>query len=53
MKHICVLFAFFTLFIGCSPPEPVEIPDPNLAVAVRARLQLDENEAIQEKDLKK
>jgi hypothetical protein len=38
MKHIGLFFIFFTVFITCSPPEPVEIPDTNLAAAAREAL---------------
>ena len=51
MKHICLLFVFFIVFVSCSPPEPVEIPDPNLAAAVREALSLDPNEPITQKKL--
>ncbi len=43
MKHICLLFGFLIVFVSCSPPEPVEIPDPNLAAVVREVLKLDDN----------
>jgi Leucine-rich repeat (LRR) protein len=51
MKHIYLLFVFFIVFVSCSPPEPVEIPDPNLAAAVREALSLDPNEPITQKKL--
>ena len=55
MKHICVLFAFFAVFFSCSSPDPIEvqIPDANLAAAVRETLRLDPNESIRQKQLAK
>ena len=53
MKHICVLFAFLIVLLSCSPPEPVEMPDANLAAAVREVLGLDPNAPIADRNLKK
>jgi len=52
MKHICLLFVLFIVFISCSAPEPVEFPDPNLAAAVREALGLSPDEPIMDKKLK-
>ena len=53
MKHICLTFIFLIAFISCSSPEPVEIPDANLAAAVREALNLDPNAPITDRNLKK
>ncbi len=53
MKHIFPILLLLIVFASCSPPEPVEIPDPNLAARVRIYLGLDGNQPFYEKDLKK
>ena len=55
MKHIYLLFVFLTVFASCSPPEPVEvqIPDPNLASAVREALGISPDAPIMDNELKK
>ena len=52
MKHLCVLFAFLTVLLSCSPPKPVEMPDANLTTAVREALDLAPNAPIMERNLK-
>ena len=52
MKHICVLLTFFTVFISCAS-EPVDIPDPYLADAIREALHLGPNAPIPQKKLEK
>ena len=55
MKHIYLLFVFLIVFVSCSPPEPVEvqIPDPNLASAVREALGISPDAPIMDNELKK
>ena len=52
MKYFYPTLVIFITFLSCSSPEPVEIPDANLAAALREALDLDPNAPIMEKDLK-
>ena len=51
MRHICPILLLFIVFVSCSSPEPVEIPDANLAAVIREVLNLDEDTPIKEKEL--
>ena len=55
MKHFFPFFLLLIIFLNCSSPEPVEIqiPDANLATAVREALRLDPSESIWQKKLRK
>ena len=50
MKHFCLLLPILVLFLSCSP-QPIEIPDPILAAAIRDALGLEPSEPILQKDL--
>ena len=53
MKYLYPVLVIFIIFLGCSSPEPVEIPDANLATALREALDLAPNAPITAKNLKK
>ena len=52
MKHIFPILVLLIVFASCSPPEPVEFPDPNLAAAVREELSLSPDEPIMDSQLR-
>ena len=52
MKRFYLLFLILTVSLSCSLVKPTDIPDKNLAAAVREELGLDPNEPIFEKDLR-
>ena len=51
MRYCCFIFTLLILFIGCAPSEPVDIPDPDLAAAVRRALNILPEEPIIQKKL--
>ena len=55
MKHFSLFLVPLIVFLNCSFPEPVEvqIPDANLAAAVREALNLAPNAPITDRNLKK
>ncbi|MYB63570.1 hypothetical protein F4X73_02675 [Candidatus Poribacteria bacterium] len=53
MKRLCLLFALFIILTGCSAPQQVEFPDPNLEEAIRSRLGFKADKQIPAKHLKK
>ena len=52
MRHIGLLLLLLAFIVSCSPPEPVEIPDPNLAAVIRKVLNLDEDTPFNEAERK-
>ena len=49
MKQIYLMLLFLVIFASYAPPEPVEIPDPNLA-SIQEVLNLDEDKSFKEKE---
>ena len=53
MQRLCLLFTLFIILTGCSAPQQVEFPDPNLEEAIRSRLGFNADKQIHADDLKK
>ena len=53
MKYLLTLFLILSVVFGCSFSEYVEIPDENLAAAIRDNIGLDQNDTITRRKLNK
>ncbi len=53
MKYLCILYGIFLVLFSCNYGGQVEIPDENLALAIRENLGLGPNDPITGRDLQK